>query len=100
MRTQNNPRGIIHPVAFSPTDLFPAEATEANPTELYLYNYPVKAFAETTKYLEFIDRMKAVAVLVARMIGAAPQFADFPLMKPAPAPPAATRQRRSYDVRL
>ena len=60
--------GLIYPVVFSDGKNFPAEARETQSVDFSEVNYPMPEFRFTSKYIEFVDRIKATCSTLAAWI--------------------------------
>jgi len=84
------PHGLVYPVVFSDGKSFPAEAQAVQRQDLSTLNYPNIEFKQTTRYLEFVDRMKSICEGLAAWIDERPAPAfdpDWPIVRPMPQRP-------------
>jgi hypothetical protein len=97
LATPQAPRGLIYPVVFSDGKSFPAPAQAVQRQDLSTLNYPNPEFKQTTRYLEFVDRMKSICESLATWIDERPAPAfdpNWPVVRPialGPPDPALPR---------
>jgi hypothetical protein len=79
-----NTRGLIYPIVFSDGDLFPTEAHAVQSQHnLSQYAFPYEQFRRTEAYLEFHDKVKAIAADLAQRLESAPTWDEtWPIWRP------------------
>jgi TIR domain len=83
-------QGLVYPVRYADGDHFHADAQLALcRKDFSRLNYPDDVFRLSAKYLEFDDLVRDMASELVLRLGAVPAWQnDFPIVEPAPLPPA------------
>ncbi|MDX2041811.1 MAG: toll/interleukin-1 receptor domain-containing protein [Acidobacteriota bacterium] len=82
LATEQQPDGLIYPVVFSDGEHFPPEAVGTQLQDLRDWNTPHQVFRETAAYVEFDNQMQTLVKGLAKTIGRAPAWQDWPIITP------------------
>lgn len=82
MASEQQSEGLIYPVVFSDGEHFPPEAVGAQLQDLRDWNTPHHVFRETKAYVEFDNQMQTLVKGLAKTIGRAPAWQDWPVITP------------------
>jgi hypothetical protein len=81
--TEENPSGLVLPVAFNDGDHFSDRAKAVQHRDFRKWNFPAPSFVSTEPYLRFIEEIQAFAAELADVIARAPEYSeDWPIVTP------------------
>lgn len=94
LRTEQEPDGLIYPVVFYDGEHFPEEARNIQQRNLSNWNIPYPVFRETVEFVGFDRQIQMLVQELARMIGRAPAWQDWPVIAPGVSEQVVVKQPR------